>query len=46
MGDLSTEMMAEEILNSPLNQLDMEKIQKSPWMKYLLIRNESEYRAI
>lgn len=44
-SEISNEMLLnEELLNSPLGQLDLQRVmQKSPWMKYLLIRNESVY---
>lgn len=43
LGDISNEILNDEIMNAPLGQLDMDKIQRSPWMKYLIIRNESVY---
>lgn len=39
-GDTSNEFQ-EELLNSPLSQLDLDKLEKSPWMKYMIIRNAS-----
>lgn len=44
VNDITGENFDEEsILNIPIHALDHDKMDNSPWMKYLVIRKESVY---